>query len=475
MNQTTPPGGPPEKTSGQRWRRRALWAAGAVALVGVAGFLVAPPLVKSLAERQLSELLHRPVSIEGLSINPYALSAEVRGLRVLEREGGATALGFTSLYANVSLESVFRGGAVVEEVRLVEPLVSVVRLEGRRYNWSDVIDEMLAKPDDGSKSHFAVHNIRIEQGRIEFDDRPAGQKHVVADLALGVPFVSNLPSQVETFVEPLLAMKINGAPFEIRGKARPFAADRESVVDLKLDGFDLTRFLAYVPVEKTFRLPGARLSSDLQASFTQPPEGAPALTLKGGVGLDGVEIQHADGAPAIKLPSLKVAINRLAPLAREVDIASVTLDKPEVTVGRDREGRISLLSLVPRPAPQPAAPSSGKADDTGAPRPALRPRRRLRRWPSSSASSRLPAGASTSPTSSPPGPSTRPFRISTSRCASSRCRPRRPPSSMSPSPPMPARSSSIRAAWASRPSRPPVSSSSPGWHCPPTSSTSPRR
>lgn len=367
MNQTTPPGGPPEKTSGQRWRRRALWAAGAVALVGVAGFLVAPPLVKSLAERQLSELLHRPVSIEGLSINPYALSAEVRGLRVLEREGGATALGFTSLYANVSLESVFRGGAVVEEVRLVEPLVSVVRLEGRRYNWSDVIDEMLAKPDDGSKSHFAVHNIRIEQGRIEFDDRPAGQKHVVADLALGVPFVSNLPSQVETFVEPLLAMKINGAPFEIRGKARPFAADRESVVDLKFDGFDLTRFLAYVPVEKTFRLPGARLSSDLQASFTQPPEGAPALTLKGGVGLDGVEIQHADGAPAIKLPSLKVAINRLAPLAREVDIASVTLDKPEVTVGRDREGRISLLSLVPRPAPQPAAPSSGKADDTGAP------------------------------------------------------------------------------------------------------------
>ena len=51
MNQTTPPGSPPAKTSGQRWLRRALWGAGAVALVGVAGFLVAPPLVKSLAER----------------------------------------------------------------------------------------------------------------------------------------------------------------------------------------------------------------------------------------------------------------------------------------------------------------------------------------------------------------------------------------------------------------------------------------
>lgn len=365
MKQTTPPGSPPAKTSGPRWLRRALWGAGAVALVGVAGFLVAPPLVKSLAERQLTELLHRPVSIEGLSINPYALSAEVRGLRVLEREGGATALGFTSLYANVSLESVFRGGAVVEEVRLVEPRVSVVRLEGQRYNWSDVIDEMLAKPDDGSKSSFAVHNIRIEKGRIEFDDRPAGQKHVVADLALGVPFVSNLPSQVETFVEPLLAMKVNDTSFEIRGKAKPFAADRESVVDLKFDGFDLTRFLAYVPGDKPFRLPSARLSSDLQASFTQPPEGAPALTIKGGVSLEAVEIQHADGASAIKLPSLKVAINQLAPFAREVDIASVTLDKPEVSVGRDREGRISLLSLIPKaaPAPQPATPAAAKVEE----------------------------------------------------------------------------------------------------------------
>jgi hypothetical protein len=116
-----------------------------------------------------------------------------------------------------------------------------------------------------------VHNIRIEKGRIEFDDRPAGLKHVVADLELGVPFVSNLPSQVETFVEPLLAMKVNDTPFEIRGKAKPFAADRESVVDLKFDGFDLTRYLAYLPVEKTFRLPSARLSSSLEASFEQPP------------------------------------------------------------------------------------------------------------------------------------------------------------------------------------------------------------
>lgn len=73
------------------------------------GFSAAPPLVKSIAETKIGELLHRPVAIEGVSINPYALSAEVRGLRILEREGGATAMSFASLYANVEAESLFRG------------------------------------------------------------------------------------------------------------------------------------------------------------------------------------------------------------------------------------------------------------------------------------------------------------------------------------------------------------------------------
>jgi len=341
----------------------ALWGVGIVAVVGVAGFLVAPPLVKSIAEEKLSEQLHRKVTIEGISINPYALSAEVRGFRMLEPDGEATAASFTSLYANVEAESLFRGGIVVQEVKLVEPAVSVVRLEGTRLNWSDVIDEILNKPDDGSKSLFSVHNIRIEKGRIDIDDRPVGQKHQIADLELGVPFVSNLPSQVETFVEPLLAMKVNGTPFEVRGKARPFSATRESVVDLKFDSFDLPRYLAYVPIDKPFRLPSARLSSDLELSFAQPAGAAPSVTVKGDLGLDAVEIQHADGRPAIKLPSVKIGIDKLAPLAGELALGTVAIDKPEFVVGRDREGRISLLSLVPKPAaakPAEPAPADSK-------------------------------------------------------------------------------------------------------------------
>ncbi len=346
-----------------RW---ALWGAGVFALVGVVGFLVAPPLVRSVAQSTLSDLLHRPVSIEGVSINPYALSAEVRGFRMQERDSDATAASFTSLYVNVELESLFRGGVVVEELKLVEPVVSVIRLEGRRFNWSDVIDEILSKPDDGSSSHFAVHNIRVEKGRIDFDDRPEDSKHALTELELGLPFVSNMPSHVSTFVEPLLAMKVDDAPFEVHGKALPFSPNRESLVNLRIDRFDLTRYVDYIPVEKTFRLPGARFSSDLELRFAQPPNAAPDLSVKGTLGLDDVDIQHADGRPAIKLAAVRVGIDKLAPLAGELALGTVSIDKPDLSVSRGRDGQLSLLALIPKRAPlpsdkqaAPAAPSSG--------------------------------------------------------------------------------------------------------------------
>ena len=345
-----------------RW---ALWGAGVFALVGVVGFLVAPPLVRSVAQSTLSDLLHRPVSIEGVSINPYALSAEVRGFRMQERDSDATAASFTSLYVNVELESLFRGGVVVEELKLVEPVVSVIRLEGRRFNWSDVIDEILSKPDDGSSSHFAVHNIRVEKGRIDFDDRPEDSKHALTELELGLPFVSNMPSHVSTFVEPLLAMKVDDAPFEVHGKALPFSPNRESLVNLRIDRFDLTRYVDYIPVEKTFRLPGARFSSDLELRFAQPPNAAPDLSVKGTLGLDDVDIQHADGRPAIKLAAVRVGIDKLAPLAGELALGTVSIDKPDLSVSRGRDGQLSLLALIPKRPPlpsdkqaAPAAPSS---------------------------------------------------------------------------------------------------------------------
>src|SRR5512134_3849397 len=91
-----------------RARKLALWAAGAVVLYALIGFLAAPPIARQQLERVLGEQLGRKVSIERVRINPFALSASVHNFALKERDGATTAAGFEELYANLSLTSIAR-------------------------------------------------------------------------------------------------------------------------------------------------------------------------------------------------------------------------------------------------------------------------------------------------------------------------------------------------------------------------------
>jgi hypothetical protein len=52
-----------------------IYTAALAAVVGVAGFFIAPPIAKSVLTKKLSEALHRPVLIKEIRINPFVLSA----------------------------------------------------------------------------------------------------------------------------------------------------------------------------------------------------------------------------------------------------------------------------------------------------------------------------------------------------------------------------------------------------------------
>ena len=59
-----------------RGKRIAIWLVGIFLLFGLLGYFAAPPLIKSILLKQLSQELKREVSIEKIDISPYALSAQ---------------------------------------------------------------------------------------------------------------------------------------------------------------------------------------------------------------------------------------------------------------------------------------------------------------------------------------------------------------------------------------------------------------
>lgn len=331
------------------------WLAVAVLAFGGLGFLGGPPLARWLLLDTLSKQLHRPASVGSISVNPYTLTLTVRDLRIGDGKEGETA-GFDELLVDLDIASVFRGGAVIDELKLAGPRVRVVREAPGHYDISDLLDEWL-KPSDVPTPLFSVSNIQISAGHIEFVDRPAGRNHVVGDLKLMVPFVSNLPHQTKIFVEPAFFATINGDPVELAGRSMLFSESRESELTLETDRFDLGRYAAYLPSSLPAVLQGAKLDADLRFNFRQDAKQAPMLTVFGRVALHDLRLVDRAQQPLLEVKKLEVPVSAIDPFSNRYVLGSLGIDGLDVSVRVDQHGQLNWL-----PKGTPLRSDKGSAD-----------------------------------------------------------------------------------------------------------------
>ena len=71
----------------KRKRNLVLWLAALLAAAAVAGFFILPPIIRSVAVKQLSQLLGREVAIRRVRLNPLTLSVAVEGLTIKDPDG----------------------------------------------------------------------------------------------------------------------------------------------------------------------------------------------------------------------------------------------------------------------------------------------------------------------------------------------------------------------------------------------------
>ena len=249
------------------------WLFGILLVFGFLGYFAAPPLLKSVLQKQLSAQLHRDVSIEKIAINPFGLSAKVNGLSI-KADGGKEVAGFDEFFVDLSSASIFKFAAVVDEVRLQGLRIAVARLADGRYDISDLLDEWMKPKDEPEKEtpRFSVNNIQLINAKVVFDDQPKGKVHTISDINLALPFVSSLPYQTEILVNPSFSANINGSPLALTGDSKPFSETRESKLDLDLDRFDLAGLQPYLPDSLPFKLKAGTLDSELKVMFKELPD-----------------------------------------------------------------------------------------------------------------------------------------------------------------------------------------------------------
>ena len=336
-----------------RTRKIVLWLASILFAIGVLLGLVAPPLLRGKVASALSDTLHRPVTIEQIAINPYAMTVAIRGFLMKERQGDATAVSFDELFINLEMRSIFRLGPVLKELRLIKPYVSLIRNDDSKYNFQDLIDEFTQKPSEpGPTPRFSLNNIEILDGKIDFDDRPEQAKHSITQLRIGVPFISSLPTYVDIKVKPEFSALINGAPFHLAGDTVPFKDSRESTIGFDIDKLNLTKYLTYSPVPLNLTMSSGHLSGKINASFRTSKDNPPVLKLAGNLALGDLLLQ-AGGADFLKLPSFEVLIDAIEVFANRASLKSVKSEGLELRIERGRDGKLNLQNLIAAQAENP--------------------------------------------------------------------------------------------------------------------------
>ncbi|MCA8020734.1 DUF748 domain-containing protein [Burkholderia metallica] len=337
-----------------------------VVLFGLLGFFAAPPLIRHVAEQQLSKQLDRPATIQRIALNPYTLNLEADGVHLGEKGGQGDFIDIAKLVVRPSWSSLFRGAPIVNEVRLDSPRFHVVRLDAQRFNFTDLIEKFSTpSPKPESKpTQFSVSNIQVNNGRIDFDDRLLNEKHVVDNWTLGIPYIATLASKTDIFVEPKLRARFDGSPIAIDGKTKPFAQSRESEIALKFDGLDVPKLISYVPAKLPVAVTSGLLSSDLTVNFVMSGE-TPALRVSGTVDLKDAKLTDRASAPLFAARGVHVAAASLEPLRNAMHFDEIRIDQPVVDLSRDKQGVLNVEKLAAQPAAAPKA-AEGKPAASGA-------------------------------------------------------------------------------------------------------------
>ncbi|EMH2985404.1 TPA: DUF748 domain-containing protein, partial [Burkholderia multivorans] len=342
----------------RRTRRIGLGILIFLVLFGLLGFFAAPPLIRHIAEQQLSKQLDRPATIRRIALNPYTLNLEADSIHVGEHGGQGDFIDIAKLVVRPSWTSLFRGAPIVNEIRLDSPRFRIVRYDAQRFNFTDLIEKFStpSKPDS-KPTLFSVSNIQINNGRIDFDDRLLNEKHVVDEWTLGVPYIATLPSKTDIFVEPKLRMRFDGSPIAIDGKTKPFAQSRESEIALKFDRLDVPKLISYVPAKLPVAVTSGLLSSDLSVNFVMSGD-TPALRVSGTVDLTDAKITGPASEPLFAARGVHVAAAGLEPLRNAMHFDEIRLDRPVIDLSRDKQGVLNVEKLAGSPAAAPKAASA---------------------------------------------------------------------------------------------------------------------
>lgn len=354
-----------------KWVRRGVVTLLVLLVVWAVAWLAVPPIAKSQIQKIASEKLGRQVTVGKIDFKPWTLELAVNDLRIATADGSEPQVAIRRIYADAELQSILRLAPVIDAVTIDSPAIRLTHLADGKYDIADILAKLAPQPDapKSEPPRFAIYNISISGGSVDFEDQTVKRTHEIRDFVLNVPFLSNLASQREVKTEPRLAFVLNGSKFDSAASSTPFADNRKTDAQLSFQDLDLVPYLGYIPGGLPVALKAGKLDADLKVDFEQAA--TTGLKITGTIGAHGIQAVDSKARDLLGFDSLKLALADVRPLERVVHLSEVALAGPDLVVARDAAGQLNLLATdkatgaqekaLTLPAPSPDGDGAPKA------------------------------------------------------------------------------------------------------------------
>ncbi|RPI16548.1 MAG: DUF748 domain-containing protein [Lysobacterales bacterium] len=355
-------------SAGTLFRSKIFWlVAVPLLLVGgyaLAGFKLAPKLVRDQAVAFVRENYGRELAIGSVSIHPFKLQLEVRDVALPDSDG-ATMVGFERLFADFEIASLWERAFVFRTIEVDGPLVRAVLRKDGSLNLGD-----LALPGDPDEPpspppNLWIHAFRVDRGTVDFVDatraRPFERQFAPVTFAL-----EDFRTTPEGGDFRLSARSKADETFDWKGRfaLAPVVSSKGDFVIGDLQATGVAEFLGDA---LPFQLSGGTidLAGTYEATVGEPlavEVKLPAINVAGlGLRARGVD------ADWVTLPTLALENTNVSVAARQLTIGRIALAGPRVEAWLEPDGSVNVERLfthdaagtaepasTPPPAPEPA-------------------------------------------------------------------------------------------------------------------------
>jgi uncharacterized protein involved in outer membrane biogenesis len=380
-----------EKPAGSSTRRRvirgSLLLASLIALYALAGFFLAPPLLRTLLVKQVGLILQRQVSLRQVKVNPFTVSATLLGLDIRDA-GQERLLGCDRLFVDLRVFPWLRGEYGFDAIEVEGLSGRLVMQKSGTLNVSDII-ERLSAPAAGSPAPATppapaapplvrIGRLRIEGASLEWTDRTRSPA-----------FTSRL-GPVRLRLDHLITQRDEKNPYAFSGSTESgetfawkgsFSLDPiRSEGELSLGNIALPKYAPYYAGTLPFDL--LKGTADAKASYRMEwAAGHPMAEIHRGslVVRDLAIAERGSATPDIEVSRIEASDARVDLLGRKAEIPRVALTGGRVTARIEADGQINVERLLGPPAASTtgasAASSTGAsaASNTGASAPVATP------------------------------------------------------------------------------------------------------